>query len=166
MCRLICRFTFSPSQLSVEPAVPPPSSCPFAMPLADLLLQYAPLPAVPYHLTHYVPGATPMSTQPVVLGTLVGYLVVIFGIQAIMRNRSPLKLTFLFQVHNVILSAGSALLLALMLEEILPKVWSHGVFYAICNPAVWTEVSRRRMPSQLNVTVDCAPPEDGILLHD
>ncbi|TFY80721.1 hypothetical protein EWM64_g3290 [Hericium alpestre] len=109
------------------------------MPLADLLLQYAPLPSVPYHLTHYVPGATPMSTQPVVLGTLVGYLVVIFGIQAIMMNRSPLKLTLLFQVHNVILSAGSTLLLALMLEEILPKVWSHGVFYAICNPAVWTE---------------------------
>ena len=35
----------------------------------------------------------------------------------IFRNRAPFKLQFLFRVHNFLLSAGSALLLALMLEE-------------------------------------------------
>ncbi|KAA1471481.1 elongase of fatty acids ELO [Dentipellis sp. KUC8613] len=107
-------------------------------PLADFLLQYAPLPSVPYYLTHYVPGATPLSTWPAVVSTLVGYLAAIFGIREIMKGRQPLKLTFLFQVHNVILSAGSAILLALFLEEMLPALWYHGPFYALCNHDVWT----------------------------
>ncbi|KAF8506698.1 elongase of fatty acids ELO [Russula emetica] len=108
-------------------------------PLADSILKHVPLPQLPYHLTHYVRGATPLSTQPVVIGILAGYLATIFGIREIMKTRQPQKLTFLFQVHNVILSSGSALLLALMLEEILPIYWRHGVFYALCNGGAWTE---------------------------
>jgi fatty acid elongase 3 len=107
--------------------------------LADFLLKYAPLPNLPYHLTHYVRGATPLSTQPVVLGFLAGYLATIFGIREIMKTRQPQKLTFLFQVHNALLSSGSALLLVLMLEEILPIYWRHGVFQALCGARAWTE---------------------------
>jgi fatty acid elongase 3 len=110
--------------------------------LADLILQYVPLPTLPYHLTHYVRGATPLSTQPVVLAALVGYLATIFGIQELMKNRPPYKLQVLFQTHNLILTSGSALLLALMLEEILPILFKHGPFYALCNSNAWTEVSR------------------------
>jgi hypothetical protein len=33
------------------------------------------------------------------------------------RNREPFKLTFLFRLHNIILSVGSLVLLLLMLEE-------------------------------------------------
>jgi fatty acid elongase 3 len=109
-------------------------------PLADFLLKYLPIPHIPYHYTHYVRGATPLSTQPVVLSILAGYLATIFGIREIMKTRQPQKLTFLFQVHNVILSSGSALLLALMLEEILPIYWRHGLFYAMCDVGAWTEV--------------------------
>lgn len=108
--------------------------------LADFLLQHAPLPNLPYHLTHYVRGATPLSTQPVVLGILAGYLATIFGIREIMKTRQPQKLTFLFQVHNALLSSGSALLLALMLEEIVPIYWHHGLFQALCGARAWTEV--------------------------
>ena len=108
--------------------------------LADFLLNYAPLPHLPYHLTHYVRGATPLSTQPVVLGVLAGYLATIFGIREIMKTRQPQKLTFLFQVHNAVLSSGSALLLVLMLEEILPIYWQHGLFQALCGARAWTEV--------------------------
>jgi hypothetical protein len=111
-------------------------------PLADFILKYVPLPQIPYHYTHYVRGATPLSTQPVVLSMLAGYLAAIFGIREIMKTRQPQKLTFLFQVHNAILSSGSALLLVLMLEEILPIYWRHGVFYALCNAGAWTEVSK------------------------
>ena len=110
-------------------------------PLADAILKHVPLPQLPYHLTHYVRGATPLSTQPVVIGVLAGYLATIFGIREIMKTRQPQKLTFLFQVHNVLLSSGSALLLALMLEEILPIYWRHGLFYALCNSSAWTEVN-------------------------
>lgn len=109
--------------------------------LADFLLQVAPLPNLPYHLTHYVRGATPLSTQPVVLGILAGYLATIFGIREIMKTRQPQKLTFLFQVHNALLSSGSALLLVLMLEEIVPIYWRHGLFQALCGAGAWTEVS-------------------------
>ena len=123
---------------------PPHLSFPMA-PLADFLLEYLPVPHIPYHYTHYVRGATPLSTQPVVLSILAGYLATIFGIREIMKTRQPQKLTFLFQVHNIILSSGSALLLALMLEEIFPIYWRHGTFYAMCNVGAWTEV--RVIPS-------------------
>jgi fatty acid elongase 3 len=111
-------------------------------PLADLILKYVPIPHIPYHYTHYVRGATPLSTQPVVLSMLAAYLTTIFGLREIMKTRQPQKLTFLFQVHNAILSSGSALLLVLMLEEILPIYWQHGLFYALCNGGAWTEVSK------------------------
>ncbi|VDC06304.1 unnamed protein product [Peniophora sp. CBMAI 1063] len=107
--------------------------------LADTILAYVPLPELKYEHTHWVRGATPLSTQPVVVAALVSYLVVIFGIQEIMKNRKPLKLQVPFMIHNVYLTTGSGLLLMLMLEEILPKLWNHGVFYAICNSSSWTE---------------------------
>ena len=120
--------------------------------LADFLLKHAPLPHLPYHLTHYVRGATPLSTQPVVLGVLAGYLATIFGIREIMKTRQPQKLTFLFQVHNAVLSSGSALLLVLMLEEILPIYWRHGVFQALCGARAWTEVGYSHVEHSDNQT--------------
>ncbi len=114
-------------------------------PLADFILKHAPIPHIPYHLTHYVRGATPLSTQPVVLSVLAGYLATIFGIREIMKTRQPQKLTFLFQVHNTVLSSGSALLLVLMLEEIIPIYWRHGVFGALCGAEAWTEVGNSQV---------------------
>lgn len=112
-------------------------------PLADFILNNVPLPNLPYHLTHYVPGETPLSTTPQVVTALVTYLAVVFGLREVMKSQAPLKLQFLFQLHNIILSSGSALLLALMLEETLPIVWKHGVFYGICDEAAWTKVCKR-----------------------
>lgn len=110
-------------------------------PLADFILKHVPLPSISYHYSHYVRGVTPLSTQPVVLGVLAAYLATVFGIREVMKTRQPQKLTFLFQVHNALLSSGSALLLALMLEEIVPIYWRHGLFHALCNSGSWTEVS-------------------------
>ena len=121
-------------------------------PLADFILKHAPIPHLPYHLTHYVRGATPLSTQPVVLSVLAAYLATIFGIREIMKTRQPQKLTFLFQVHNAVLSSGSALLLALMLEEIIPIYWRHGVFTALCGSQAWTEVGISRAEHSDNGT--------------
>ena len=118
--------------------------------LADAIQAYVPLPELKYEHTHWVRGATPLSTQPVVVAALVAYLVVIFGIQEIMRNRKPLKLQVPFMIHNVYLTTGSGVLLLLMLEEILPKLFSHGTFYAICNSGSWTEVCCVvRVPEQM-----------------
>lgn len=107
-------------------------------PLADALLAVLPANVLPYYLKQYTPPLTPLSSTPVVVGALAGYLSVIFGVQELMRTRQPLKLQFLFQLHNVLLSSGSALLLALMVEEIFPIWRKHGLFYAICGEGAWT----------------------------
>ncbi|KAJ4484695.1 fatty acid elongase [Lentinula edodes] len=106
-------------------------------PLADFLLSVLPV-SLPSYLTSFIPGKTPLSTNTEVLTTLASYLAVIFGIQAFKKNRQPQKLNTLFQAHNVILSSGSLLLLALMLEEILPIVWKNGLYFGICAPEAWT----------------------------
>ncbi|KAM5536196.1 hypothetical protein V8D89_010095 [Ganoderma adspersum] len=110
-------------------------------PLADFLLATLPLKSlgVPYEWTHYVPGKTPMSTPLEVFPALVVYLVIIFGIQAWMKNRPPLKLQFLFRLHNAFLTSGSFLLVALMMEEVLPLVYKNGVFWGLCNVKMWSE---------------------------
>ncbi|PPQ69639.1 hypothetical protein CVT26_001515 [Gymnopilus dilepis] len=105
--------------------------------LASFLLDKIPF-RLPPHLYSYVEGVTPLSTNRAVLTALATYLVIIFSIKAVMKNQQPLKLTGLFQLHNVILSSGSLLLLVLMLEEILPIMWKHGLHYALCSEQAWT----------------------------
>ncbi|KZT30578.1 GNS1/SUR4 membrane protein [Neolentinus lepideus HHB14362 ss-1] len=107
-------------------------------PLADFILAHVPLPSLPHHLTHYVRGQTPLSTQTSVFSALVTYLATVFSIRKYMKDKAPMKLTTLFQLHNIILSAGSGLLLALMVEEVVPLWWKHGMFYAMCSDGAWT----------------------------
>jgi hypothetical protein len=110
-------------------------------PLADALLTVIPKEwHLPAHLTAYYPGVTPLSTVPVVVACLIGYLGTIFGLREFMRGREPMKLTTLFQFHNVYLTAGSGLLLVLMVEEILPIWWKGGLFTAMCADDSWTSV--------------------------
>ncbi|PVF96095.1 elongase of fatty acids ELO [Serendipita vermifera] len=106
--------------------------------LADILLAL-PIPRPPTYLTSWKPGVTPLSTVPSVATTIALYLATIFGIHAFQQTRQPKKLNTLFQIHNVILSAGSGILLVLILEEMLPIVWKHGVFYSVCGEGAWTE---------------------------
>ncbi|KDQ63549.1 hypothetical protein JAAARDRAFT_147988 [Jaapia argillacea MUCL 33604] len=107
-------------------------------PLADLILAHVPLPSLPYYLTHYVRGQTPLSTQTEVFAALASYLTVIFSIRALMTDRPAMKMTKLFQAHNIILSVGSGLLLVLMVEEIAPIFWRGGLFHALCDDEAWT----------------------------
>ena len=107
--------------------------------LADFLLDKIPF-RLPIHLYTYVEGVTPLSTDKAVLSALASYLVIIFSIQAFMKNSQPFKLTTLFQTHNVVLSSGSLLLLSLMLEEMLPMLWNNGLHSALCDEKSWTPV--------------------------
>ncbi|KAF7328363.1 Elongation of fatty acids protein [Mycena venus] len=105
--------------------------------LADFLLAHAPF-TLPRHLYSFVEGQSPLSTTPVVFGSLASYLVLVFGIQAVMKNHPPRCLATLFQAHNVILSGGSFLLLVLLIEETIPIIWKTGFFNAMCSEASWT----------------------------
>src|SRR4051794_39642838 len=110
------------------------------MKLADFLLPFAQQIHVPSHLTTWQPGITPLSTTPVVISVMAGYLTTIFGIQYVLRDSKPYVLNTWFRAHNLVLSVGSGLLLALMVEEIAPIVQVHGLRYAICDPGAWTPV--------------------------
>ncbi|PWN30010.1 GNS1/SUR4 membrane protein [Jaminaea rosea] len=86
------------------------------------------------------PGRTPFSTFTGVAFTMAMYLTVVLGGRELMRKYriAPMELRKPFVLHNVALSLGSALLLACMLEEILPIWYHHGFFAAICAESSWT----------------------------
>ncbi|KMP03594.1 elongation of very long chain fatty acids protein 5 [Coccidioides immitis RMSCC 2394] len=81
----------------------------------------------------FVQGETPMSTLKMTATALISYYVIIFGGRELMRNRPAMKLNGLFMIHNLYLTLASGILLALFIEQLLPTLWRHGVFYAICD---------------------------------
>ena len=119
------------------------------MSLADFIEKTVPLP-LPHYITHYVAGQTPISTNKAVATALVSYLGIIFGLQELMKTRQPLKLTALFQLHNLILTLGSGLLLVCMAEEVVPILWGTGLFNAICSTKSWTPVCTVHSPTALS----------------
>lgn len=85
-------------------------------------------------------GVTPMSTLKETGIFVICYYIIIFGGREWMRKRDRFELKSLFLVHNFILTAISAILLALFIEQILPTVVRHGIFYAICDhDGGWTQ---------------------------
>jgi fatty acid elongase 3 len=135
-------------------------------PLADFILSYVPLPSIPYYLTSYVNGKTPLSTPQEVFPALVAYLVIIFGTRWFMQDKPAYKLQIPFQIHNVFLSAGSLLLMSLILEEVIPMVWKNGVFWGMCSTNMWTNVCCRRViPRFMTCTNAYVPAAFGILLY-
>ncbi|CUM63476.1 uncharacterized protein PRCAT00001051001 [Priceomyces carsonii] len=69
------------------------------------------------------------------IGIIIGYYIVIFGGRWLLAKlRAPaFKLNFLFQVHNLVLTVISLVLFLLVVEQIVPILYHHGLFYAICN---------------------------------
>ncbi|KAK7911468.1 hypothetical protein PG985_013949 [Apiospora marii] len=85
-------------------------------------------------------GRTPMSTLKETSIFVVIYYIIIFGGRELMRKRDPLKLKTLFIIHNFYLTAISAILLALFIEQLLPTVVRKGIFFAICDhEGGWTQ---------------------------
>jgi fatty acid elongase 3 len=109
--------------------------------VADLFLTRFQTLNLPQHLTSWVAGKTPISTDLSIFTVIASYLTVIYGMKAIMENRQPYRMTRLFQAHNLLSSAFSLLLLVLMLEEIGPMIWQRGFFYSLCAEEALTPVS-------------------------
>nr|AEH41463.1 fatty acid elongase [Endocarpon pusillum] len=88
----------------------------------------------------FVPGVTPMSTLKETAVTLGAYYVIVLGGREVMRTRKPFVINGLFMLHNFYLTAISATLLALFIEQLLPTVARKGVFFAICDhEGGWTK---------------------------
>lgn len=99
-------------------------------------------------------GATPMSTLKETSIFVVVYYCVILGGREVMRNKEPFKLKTLTKIHNFILTAISAILLALFVEQLLPTVVRKGIFFAICDhDGGWTQ------PLVVLYYVRCAPTD-------
>jgi len=81
----------------------------------------------------FQPRITPMSTMKETALTILTYYVAILGGRELMRNRPAFKLNGPFMVHNLYLTCISAILLALFIEQLVPTVVNHGIFYAICD---------------------------------
>ncbi|KAI9807120.1 MAG: hypothetical protein M1825_005837 [Sarcosagium campestre] len=85
-------------------------------------------------------GKTTLSTLTASLSLITAYYVVILLGREFMRNRPALKLNGLFMIHNFYLTSISAILLVLFAEQLIPTVWRHGIFFAICNrDGGWTK---------------------------
>ncbi|CAO1635231.1 unnamed protein product [Parajaminaea phylloscopi] len=109
-------------------------------PIYDALVGLVPTASIPRHLIIWQPPTTPLSTTTSACAAIATYLAVIFGGRELMKNRpafgESLKIPFL--IHNLALTVGSGLLLAVMLEEIVPIILRGGPFYGICHEAAWT----------------------------
>jgi fatty acid elongase 2/fatty acid elongase 3 len=81
----------------------------------------------------FKPRETPMSTLKESSLMILLYYIIIFGGRELMRSRPALKLNGIFMVHNFYLTAISGGLLVLFLEQLIPTVFNHGIFYAICD---------------------------------
>ncbi|KAK0551359.1 Fatty acyl-CoA elongase/Polyunsaturated fatty acid specific elongation enzyme [Tilletia horrida] len=96
------------------------------------------------------PPHSPWSSFPSIAFTLVGYLATIFGLRAAFNkgiltrpNPNSRQLKTIFLLHNIALSLGSALLLAAIMEEILPIWLGKGFFTAICAKESYTGTARQ-----------------------
>ncbi|KAI9850600.1 MAG: hypothetical protein M1838_005385 [Thelocarpon superellum] len=88
----------------------------------------------------FVQGQTPISTLAASVTACLLYYGIILGGRELMRDRKPLRLNGLFILHNFILTSISFILLVLFLEQLIPTVVRHGIFYAICDrQGGWTK---------------------------
>lgn len=81
----------------------------------------------------FIRGKTTLSAVTPVAVALVLYYVITLGGREVMRNQKAMKLNGIFQLHNLLLTGISGALLALFIEQLVPTVYRHGIFYAICN---------------------------------
>ena len=86
----------------------------------------------------FIHGVTPLSTRYEVVIALITYFAVIFGGQQLMENRPIIKLKFIFQLHNLLLTLSSLALLTLFAEQLFPILSRNGIFYTVCNYDAWT----------------------------
>jgi hypothetical protein len=86
----------------------------------------------------YKQGETFLSNPEQVLALCIGYLVIIFGGQKLMKSYKPIQFTFLFQIHNVFLTFVSGLLLALFVEELYYINREIGPLKTLCSAQAYT----------------------------
>ncbi|OWB58114.1 hypothetical protein B5S28_g4110 [[Candida] boidinii] len=88
----------------------------------------------------FIEGETFFSTPLPVLSSILIYYIVIFGGRYLINslNIKPLILNGLFQIHNLILTSISLILVLLYAEQIIPTIYNYGLYFSICDEKFWT----------------------------
>ncbi|KAG7824957.1 hypothetical protein KL909_001249 [Ogataea angusta] len=88
----------------------------------------------------FVKDVTFMSNWIHAISVIAVYYAVIFGGQFIMSklNNRPIRLNWLFQIHNVLLPVISFVLLVVLLEQLIPMIYFNGLFWSICAEGAFT----------------------------
>ncbi len=105
------------------------------------LLDKAWMTTLGYHAQdfQFTPGQTPLSTLMETAIMLVVYYSVVLGGREWMRTRPAFKLNTLFLIHNFYLTVISGGLLVLFIQQLVPRLWSHGLYDGICGAGGWTD---------------------------
>lgn len=95
----------------------------------------AAFPQYPPEQFQFATTTLPFTTNFEVITTLIVYYIAIHLGQRIIRwlDLRPLTLKWLFFVHNAFLSFGSLVLLGMILENVVPRIFSHGFYWTICH---------------------------------
>ncbi|KAF9936396.1 hypothetical protein BGZ65_002425 [Modicella reniformis] len=113
---------------------------PFGIKLDDYFSQaYELVTGNPIDSFKVIEGITPLSTQRETVMWTITYFVVIFGGRQIMKSQEAFKLKHLFIFHNFLLTITSGSLLLLIIENMIPMLARHGLFYSICATGAWTQ---------------------------
>ncbi|RIA81282.1 fatty acid elongase [Glomus cerebriforme] len=87
----------------------------------------------------FIEGVTPLSTRYEVAIAFITYFAVIFGGQYLMKSFPVIKLKFIFQLHNLLLTLSSLALLILFAEQLIPILFRNGIFHSVCSHDAWTQ---------------------------
>ncbi|CAH6722820.1 elongation of fatty acids protein 2 [[Candida] jaroonii] len=89
----------------------------------------------------WIEGEVPLSTLPPALIMVAVYYTLVFGGNYIFKKfkLTPLVLNGPFQIHNIFLTSLSFTLLILMVEQVFPMIYYHGLYWSICSPKAWTQ---------------------------
>eukprot|EP00499_Haloplacidia_sp_CaronLabIsolate_P003258 CAMPEP_0196772960 /NCGR_PEP_ID=MMETSP1104-20130614/2512_1 /TAXON_ID=33652 /ORGANISM="Cafeteria sp., Strain Caron Lab Isolate" /LENGTH=225 /DNA_ID=CAMNT_0042143103 /DNA_START=1 /DNA_END=674 /DNA_ORIENTATION=- len=77
-------------------------------------------------------GTTPLTSPWFALAVLVGYLVAVYGLQALLRKRDAVHPMGLIRAHNLLLSLVSLVLAVAMGAIVSARVGKHGLHWAVC----------------------------------
>lgn len=85
-----------------------------------------------------IPGITPLTTFRETATAIALYYTIILTGRELMRRRPAFKFNDLFLVHNLFLTVISGTLLVLFVDQLVPTIWKHGLFFSVCGSGGWT----------------------------